>query len=108
MQRQLHCDVRVVSTCAKDVLHFGPLMAKERTHDASAEDLARQRAQVPEPKPPLELGVGASVEVAFRQALKLRPSNLLAQAIRCRERARMGVLKTPGRQQSPPIARSNW
>ena len=107
-QRQLHCDLAAVSTCANDVLHIVPLAAKERTHDASAEDFARLIAQVREPKPPLELGVGAGVEVAIRQALKLRPSNLLAQAIRCRDRARMGVLKTSGRQMSPPIAWGNW
>ena len=66
-------------------------MANERTHDNNAEDFARLRAQVREPKPPLELGVGAGVEVAIRQALKLRPSSLLAQAISLRDRARMGV-----------------
>ena len=90
-QRQLHCDLGAVSTCANDVLHSVPLTAKERTHDASAEDFARLIAQVREPKPPLELGVGAGVEVAIRQALKLRPCNLLAQTISLRDRARMGV-----------------
>ena len=107
MQRQLHCDLGGVSTCANDVLHSASPTVKERSHDASAEDFARLCAQVREPKPPLEPGVGAGLEVAIRQALKLRPSNLLAQAIRLRHRARMGVLKTCGRQISPPIARSN-
>ena len=108
MQRELHCDLGGVSTCANDVLHSTRPTAKERTHDASAEDFARLIAQVCEPKPPLELGVGAGVEVAIRQALKLRPSSLLAQAISLRDRARMGVLETSGRQMSPPIDRSNW
>ena len=83
-------------------------MAKERARDTSAEDIARLRAQVREPKPPLELGVGAVVEVAIRQHLKLRPGSLLAQAISCRDRARRGVLETSGSQMSPPIARINW
>ena len=95
MQRQLHCDLGAVSTCANDVLHIVPLTAKERAHDASAEDFARVTAQVREPKPPLEPGVGAGVEVAIRQALKLRPITLLAQAISCRDRARMVVCETP-------------
>ena len=41
MQRELHCDLGGVSTCANDVLHSTPPTAKERTHDASAEDCAR-------------------------------------------------------------------
>ena len=73
-QRQLHCDLGTVCTCANDVLHKVPLTAQERTHDANAEDFARLIAQIREPKPLLELGIGADVEVAIRQALKLRPS----------------------------------
>ena len=91
MQRDLHCDLGGVSTCANDVLHSTRPTAKVRTHDANAEDFARLQAQVREPKPPLELGVGAGIEVAIRQALKLRPSSLLAQAISLRDCARMGV-----------------
>ena len=78
MPRQLHCDLGGVSTCANDVLHSGPPTAKERTHDASAEDFARLRAQVREPTPTLELGIAADVEEAIRQALKLRPHAPLA------------------------------
>ena len=55
-------------------------MAKVRSHDAIAKNFPRLRAQVTEPKPPLELGDGSGVEVAIGQALKLRPSYLLAQA----------------------------
>ena len=107
MHRQRHCDLGVISTCANDVLHKVSPVAKVRTHDAIAKDFTRLRAQVTEPKPPLELGDGSGVEVAIGQALKLRPSCLLAQAIRLRHTARMAVVKPFGRQKSPPIGRSN-
>ena len=41
MRGQLRCDLGAVSTHANDVHHHRPPTAKERTHDASAEDFAR-------------------------------------------------------------------
>ena len=74
------------------------MVVKVRPHDAIAKDLTRQRAQITQPKPPLECGGGAGVKVAIGTLPKLRPSYLLAQAIRLRHPSRMAVVKPFGRQ----------
>ena len=86
-QRQLHCDLGAVSTCANDVLHIVPGRRRNALTTPVPRIFARLIAHDREPQPPLEL----AAEVAIRQALKLRPSSLLAQAISLRGRARMGV-----------------